>query len=278
MKGVIAFDIDGTLTHRLDWIDPQVVKALSQLGDRGWQVALLTGRIFSFGWEIFKNFSFPYLLSVQNGADILSMPDREPIKRCYLAPSILPIIQEAYDGAAEDFIIYAGIDKGDFCYYRPERFSPRMHPYLKKLESLGKEKWHPSDFQFDEEISFPLIKCFGDEKSMRRVHDDLAKNPQVEVSMIRDPIDPTLYLNLVTHPEANKGAVAAYLRERLHCPLLIAAGDDRNDLKMLKEADIAIAMNTAPEEVLAVADIHAKSASELGILDAIEEAIARAGC
>ena len=45
---------------------------------------------------------------------------------------------------------------------------------------------------------------------------------------------------------------------------------------MLKEADIAIAIQTAPEEVLAEADIHAAPAGELGILAAIEEAISRA--
>jgi len=276
MKGVITFDIDGTLTHRLDWIDPKVVKALAQLGDRGWHVALLTGRIYSFADKILQNFSFPYFLSVQNGADVLTMPGNRHLKRSYLKPDILPVIEEAYAGSTEDFIIYAGIDHGDFCYYRPERFSSKMEPYLKKLESLGAAKWQPSDFVFDQNFQFPLIKCFGDEATMRRVHDTLALNPLVEVSMIRDPIDPALFLTLVTHPEANKGSVAAYLREHLHCPVLIAAGDDRNDIKMLKEADIAIAIQTAPEDVLSVADIHAAPADELGILAAIEEAISRA--
>lgn len=276
MKGVIAFDIDGTLTHRLDWIDPKVVKVLGELPDRGWHVALLTGRIFSFAGKIIQNFSFPYFLSVQNGADILTMPGKELLKRSYLSAEILPIIEEAYGDASEDFIIYAGIDQGDFCYYRPERFSEKIKPYLKKLESLGAASWQPSDFVFDPDTQFPLIKCFGDEPTMRRVHDILDANPKVEVSMIRDPIDPALYLVLVTHPEANKGSAAAYLREHFHCPTLIAAGDDRNDFKMLKEADISIAIQTAPEDLLSVADIHAKPANELGILAGIEEAISRA--
>ncbi|MDN3506453.1 MAG: HAD family hydrolase [Simkaniaceae bacterium] len=276
MKGVIAFDIDGTLTHRLDWIDPKVVKFLEELPSRGWHVALLTGRIFSFADRIIQNLNFSYVLSVQNGADILTMPGKESLKRNYFGPEILPIIQEAYGDAAEDFIIYAGVDQGDFCYFRPERFSEKMKPYLKKLESLGAASWQPSDFEFEPEAKFPLIKCFGDEKAMRRVHDILEANPKVEVSMIRDPIDTSLYLVLVTHPEANKGSAAAYLREHFHCPILIAAGDDRNDFKMLKEADISIAIQTAPEDLLAVADIHAKPAGELGILAGVEEAISRA--
>ena len=52
MKGCIAFDIDGTLTHRLDWIDPKVIAALENLAAADWTIALLTGRIFSFAWKI----------------------------------------------------------------------------------------------------------------------------------------------------------------------------------------------------------------------------------
>ncbi|NGX27675.1 MAG: HMP-PP phosphatase [Chlamydiae bacterium] len=276
MKGIIAFDIDGTLTHQLDWIDPKVVKALQELGERGWQVALLTGRIFSFAWQILQNLHFPYLLAVQNGADILTMPGKEHLQQNYLGPEILPEIEAAYEGNSEDFIIYAGIDKGDSCYYRPERFSKKVIHYLNKLESLGAAPWQSSDFVFAKDVRFSLIKCFGEEGAMRQVHDKLQNNPNIEVSLICDPVDPSFFLNLITHPHANKGAVVHFLREHFNTPLVIAAGDDRNDIKMLQEADIAIVIETAPEEVLACADIRARPASELGILKAIEEAIALA--
>ena len=276
MKGIIAFDIDGTLTHQLDWIDPKVVRALQELGERGWQVALLTGRIFSFAWQILQNLHFPYLLAVQNGADIMAMPGKEHLQQNYLSPDILPEIEAACEGNSEDFIIYAGIDKGDFCYYRPKHFSKKVIHYLNKLESLGAAPWQSSDFVFAKDVRFSLIKCFGEEGAMRKVHDKLQNNPNIEVSLICDPVDPSFYLNLITHPHANKGAVVHFLREHFNTPLVIAAGDDRNDIKMLQEADIAIAIETAPEEVLACADIRARPASELGILKAIEEAIALA--
>ncbi|NGX38210.1 MAG: putative phosphatase [Chlamydiae bacterium] len=275
-KGVIAFDIDGTLTHRLDWIDPKVVQRLEDLTRDNWRVALLTGRIFSFAWNILQHLNFPYLLGVQNGADILEMPSKKSLKRNYLSAQIIPQIEKAYLSQKEDFIIYAGIDKGDFCYYRKERYSEKMVQYLKVLEKLGAAPWQSSDFIFDDTYTFPLIKCFGEEKEMRTLYNILKHNPEIEVSMIRDPIDRALYLNLITHPEASKGQAVHFLREYFQTPLVIAAGDDHNDLKMLQEADVGIAIETAPEEILAYADVKAKPASELGIIDAIEEAIALA--
>ena len=111
MKGLIAFDIDGTLSHRLDRIDTKVVEMLERLSTDQWQVALVTGRNFSFAWQILQNFSFPYLLAVQNGTDVLQMPEKKLLKRHYLDPQILPEIEEEYRGQKEDFILYAGMDK-----------------------------------------------------------------------------------------------------------------------------------------------------------------------
>lgn len=274
MKGIIAFDIDGTLTHRLDWIDPKVVEFLKELAAQEWQLAFLTGRIFSFAWQILHHFPFPYLLAVQNGADILEMPSKKSLKRNYLSSQIVPHIEEVYQGQREDFIIYAGIDRGDFCYFRPGRFSKPMLEYLEVLQTLSAAKWQVSDFIFKKGTHFPLIKAFGEKPGMEKLHCELKIHPELEVSMIRDPIDPKLYLNLITHAEAGKGKVIQFIRDYFQPPLVIAAGDDHNDLKMLKEADLAIAIETAPPNVLAEADLFAKPAKELGIIKAVQEAIA----
>jgi len=272
-KKIIAFDIDGTLTPRLDWIDPKVVQYLQNLTDNGWQLALLTGRVFSFASQILQYLPFPYLLAVQNGADIIEMPSKKPIQRNYLSSKILPKIEEVCKELEEDFIIYAGIDEGDFCYFRKNQFSSKMLSYLKIVESKGAAPWKESDFSFEKEISFPLVKCFGKEEELLALNPKWKDIKEVEVSFIRDPIDRSLFMDLITHPKANKGAVIQFLREHFQADLVIAAGDDRNDLKMLKEADVAIAIETAPKEVLQEADIIARPAKDLGIIEAVEKAI-----
>ena len=274
VKGLLAFDIDGTLTHRGDWIDPQVIQALKKLHDEGWQIALVTGRMFSFAQKILSYFTFPFTLAVQNGADILEMPSQKVLKRYYISSWILPKIEEAYVGIEGDFIIYSGIDEGDFCYFRPHRFCEKKLKYLRILENLGKTSWRKSNFEFESRSSFSLIKCFGDPSSMEELQMRLQKNSEIEISMIHDPIDRAYYLNLITHPNANKGHVIQFLRTFYNADCVIAAGDDRNDLKMIQEADIGIAIQTAPEEVLASAKIHAKPPQELGIIHAIDQAIA----
>lgn len=275
-KGIIVFDIDGTLTHRLDQIDPRVVKMLEHLVLSNWQVALFTGRIFSFAYPLVQHFSFPYLLAVQNGADILEMPQKKRVRRCYLDEQVLPMIEEACQGEEEDFIIHAGIDQGDFCYYRKERFSPKMLEYLQIRESLSNAPWRNGPFVFKQGTTFPLINTFGKKQAMERIQKKIQMLDGVEISMIQDPVDPLYYLNLITHPQANKGEALLFVKQAYQVSFTIAAGDDQNDLKMLQAADLAIAVDGAPPALLKIADVIAKKPEQLGIIDAVEEAMARA--
>ncbi|MCB1117940.1 MAG: HAD family phosphatase, partial [Chlamydiia bacterium] len=69
-QGLIALDIDGTLTDGSRLIPDQVVNYLHGLHDSGWQIALITGRMYSFAKRAIANMNFPYYLGIQNGADI----------------------------------------------------------------------------------------------------------------------------------------------------------------------------------------------------------------
>jgi hydroxymethylpyrimidine pyrophosphatase-like HAD family hydrolase len=54
---------------------------------------------------------------------------------------------------------------------------------------------------------------------------------------------------------------------------VIAAGDDNNDVSMFLAADICIAMASAPEHLRNAADIIAPKASEMGIIQGLQQAI-----
>ncbi|NGX46452.1 MAG: putative phosphatase [Chlamydiae bacterium] len=277
MKGLITLDIDGTLTPERHSIPKEVIDYLHHLVDEGWEVALLTGRVFSFAKGPLKALDFPYYLAVQNGADILHMAEKKQVHRRYLGADKLSQLDAVYLGTPEDYIIYAGYERGDFCYFRPHRLSTEFRAYLKKLEALVEAPWQPVDeFAFAEGEAFPLIKCAGSQEVMEALTPKIRSIGGVAVSCIHDPIDPSLYLNLITHEEANKGGAVRWLKSKLSPAYTIAAGDDRNDIPMLEEVDFAIAMEGAPQDLLAAADLVARPAHKLGIIEALKEAIRHA--
>lgn len=273
MKGWIALDIDGTITDDLHDVSSEVAVYFKSLVAEGWQFVFITGRIFSLAHSALKRFDFPYFLAVQNGADILEMPAKRLVHRSYFTSDVIGQIQEAYLGEKEDFLIYAGYERGDFCFFRPARFSPTLLSYLNQLRKLSPEPWQAvENFNFDPHMSFPLIKCLGNRHTMEKIHLSLNKNSALHVTMIRDPFCEELYLNLITDARASKGE-ALNLLTKNH-KRIIAGGDDFNDLSMLRLASTRIVMATAPKELLELADIVAPPASQLGIIPALKKAVA----
>lgn len=273
-KGLITLDIDGTITTQLRTIPGPVISYLTELSKEGWQIAFITGRTFCYAYAPLKDVSFPYYLALQNGSDILEMPSKRLISRSYLDYKVVSSIDQAYAGEKEDFLLYAGYEKGDFCYYRPARYSERLYAYLEKLKTLSVEPWLALEtFNFGENDLFSLAKCLGSQDEMKKIHPILNKIANIDVTMIRDPFSDYLYLNLITAKNATKGIALQKLKDFLGCSLAIAAGDDMNDRSMLEAADISIVMQTAPQTLLEKAHIVAPPASEMGIIPGLKKAV-----
>jgi hydroxymethylpyrimidine pyrophosphatase-like HAD family hydrolase len=274
--GWIALDIDGTITDKSHHAPKPVIEFLHSLEEKGWELVFITGRTFSFGYSVVKEFNFHYYLAIQNGADILYMPHKDLVARHYLDAQVIPILEQAYRGEKEDFLVYAGVEQGDFCYYRPERFSEKFRHHLKKIMSLSPEPWKPvHEFDFKEGLSFPLAKCLGTKESMMRVNRILQKVPTLSATMIHDPLAEDIYLILVTAKQATKGNALQVVKNILReGGPVIAAGDDLNDISMLEHADVKIVMATAPLEMHKMATILAQPGEEQGIIEALKQATA----
>ncbi len=276
-KGWIALDIDGTVVEGLKTVPAPVAETLDKLYTSGWKVLFITGRPFASAEKALTPISFPYYLAAQHGADIVEMPSRKVFEQCYLDSEVLYHAEKAYREEAEEFLVYAGFVKGDFCYYRPHRFSPAYASYFTMMQGLCPQPWQPlQSFDVLQGSRFPLIKCLGDEKTVRKVAEKLRECPGIEVVVIRDMGgDPRNFLALVTDREATKGnALHRILAKagRAKEERVIAAGDDHNDLSMLREADVRIVIEHAPPEVLAEADIIAERPSKMGLIRALAEA------
>lgn len=270
-KAVIALDIDGTITDDNHLIPDKVVDYLRELTNQ-YELFLITGRSFIFAETSIDKLDFPYKLAVQNGADILSMPEKKRLFRFYIDKKTLLLIDELTRSYSEDLIVYAGIDKGDFCYYRPQNMSPYLLRHCNRLMRFSPTEWvAASSYELIDQETFPLLKYMGENELMARIENELKGVDGIATSVIRDPLDETLSLLLVTHIEANKGRALKNLMQAFSLDLpIIAAGDDKNDIPMLDEADVSIVVETAPKFMHPLADILAKPSNEMGIINALD--------
>lgn len=275
IKGLIALDIDGTITVEHHTLPAAVVQYMSTLVKSGWGLVFITGRTFGWGYEVLKSLPFQYYFAVQNGAIILEMPSRRVVARRYLDRSVIPKMNEVCRDEPSDFVVYAGFEHDDICYFRPKRFSSELSSYLERRVNTLKEKWCPVETFEEMPIdAFASVKCFGSHSSALRLVEKIEQQVGLHVPLIRDPFDESYFVAQATHPEISKGrALQDLMGITGHLGAVIAAGDDRNDRSMLDVAHIKVVMETAPEEILQLADIVAPTAAEEGIIKGLEDAL-----
>nr|WP_166155050.1 HAD family hydrolase [Neochlamydia sp. AcF84]NGY94685.1 hypothetical protein [Neochlamydia sp. AcF84] len=274
---LIALDIDGTLAVKMQNIPPLVIHYLTTLHQQGAMFVFVTGRTFEFGYQVLKELPFNYYYAAHNGAILLSMPERRVIIKNYLDHSILHSLAKICESTFTDGVVYTGLEGNNLCYYRPNHFSQNLQYYLEKRRQSLNEEWiavaNFKEVSFNE---FPAVKCFGDEKTAQYVAERMEKSLELHAPVIKDPFGEGYYIVQATHSQANKGYALRQLIDQVgYEGVVIAAGDDLNDLSMFEQAHIKVAMADAPLQLKAKADIIAPPASSLGIIRGLKEALAQ---
>jgi len=273
-KGLIALDIDGTLTAETS-IPDEMIKYLCELHEEGWAFAFITGRPFSWAYPTLSAIPFPSFFAIQNGALLLELPSKKFLNSYYLQNDLIPSLTKLSQDFQTDYVIYSGYENGDLCYYRPQFFAPNHLSYLTERAKLLKEKWvQVSSFDHLPVHTFTAFKFFANEEKAQLLSKKIEEELSLHAPSIKDPCNADYFIVQATHPFACKGRVIQDI-----CKLasfigtIIAAGNDNNDLGMLEAATIKIAMADAPASLLKIADIIAPLATEMGLIDGLKQAL-----
>jgi hydroxymethylpyrimidine pyrophosphatase-like HAD family hydrolase len=275
IKGILALDIDGTVTAEAETIPSEVVQFFVRLYQRGWQFIFITGRSFQWGIRSLNVLPFPYALAVQNGALILDIPSEKILFRQYLSLDLLTEMDFVAEQNQTNFVIYSGYENQDLCYYQPDRLPPSIFDYLCKRKRHLKENWiSVTNFNELPVKKLASLKFFAEEKKAHIISQAIEKRLGFHAPTIRDPFSPDYFVVQVTHPEANKGSALKTYSQLFNSQYpTIGAGNDLNDLLLIQEASIKVVMGNAPEKLLALADIIAPTAEQKGIIVGLMKAI-----
>lgn len=274
-KGIIALDIDGTITADAAAIDEKVIDYLETLIQAGWHLVFMTGRTFSFAKPVFSSFKGTFFLTVQNGAALYKMPEESCCKKISLPFSLVARLTPLFEKEPFGLLIESGKENSDICYYRPSDFSKENLNYLNYRMTLAPEFWQAVDSIENLALqNFAVGKYFALEKKALDLAKKIEQIDKLTVTVIRDPFRPDFSLAIIHSKEASKGKMLLEFKKEHGWGLpVIGAGDDYNDLEMLEKSDIKIMMENSPPELHRVADILAPPVNELGIIKGLKEAV-----
>ena len=268
---LISLDLDGTLLNSKKQLSQGNLQALKACIARGIQIVPTTGRTVDGVPSVVKEIPGVRYIIATNGAMIFDMETETIIDRRMLenaqALAILRILEE-YPVMYDPYINGRGISEEKF-FGHMERYG--LPKELQEMVLVTRDVV-PNVIRFVEENGGPAekINMFFAEPSLKgEIRQRLKEITDILITS-------SIPLNLeINHPEATKGKGILRLAKHLGISReeTMAFGDGENDLSMMKEAGIGVAMENGMKELKEKADYVTGSNDEDGVAAAIDRFI-----
>jgi Cof subfamily protein (haloacid dehalogenase superfamily) len=256
---LLLADVDGTLVTQDKVLTDRAIQAVRKLNDAGILFAITSGRPPRGMAMLIEPLDIRTPIAAFNGG-LLVNRDMSVIEQRVLPPGLVHPIADLITSFSLDVWLYRGAD-----WYVPDpkgshvareaatvRFEPKIMNGLDGLtDGVAKLVGVSDDLDAVARASAAAHDKFGDHVTAARSQ--------------------PYYLD-VTHPDANKGAVARYLSARYDIPeeAIATIGDMPNDVLMFARSGLGIAMGNASPEVKRAARRITTSNEEEGFANAVE--------
>lgn len=252
-------DVDGTLVTQDKVLTDRAVDAVRELGQAGIAFAVTSGRPPRGMSMLVEPLEITLPLAAFNGG-ILVGPDMTVIEQQVIPEVLVPQIMALLTAASLDVWLYRGAE-----WYVRDRKAPHVD------REAWTVKFEPTVVERFDGLTDNVAKMVG----VSDDHDAVSSAS----TMVRDrfgdhvsaaPSQP-YYLD-VTHPDANKGAVARVLAARLGIASgqIATIGDMPNDVLMFAHSGLSIAMGNADTQVQRAARRVTTSNEDEGFANAVE--------
>lgn len=251
MYSILAVDLDDTIVRRDRTISPRTLAALAAWQETGRRVVIATGRPPRMTRSIPEALHhLPWIC--YNGA--IAFEDQEVVLEQTIAPAHVQLILERLLGADPSATVGLEIDDTLFLNRHSEKYGAQYVPDLRTVAHR------------------PAAKILMGLAQYEQVLHELGHLP----AGVRVLVSPKYELVQFMPEAASKAAALQTLLGRwgVDPQEMIAFGDDVNDVEMVHQAGLGVAVANAVPEVLAVADRVTGSVEEDGVAQVLEELLA----
>jgi hypothetical protein len=259
---LLLADVDGTLVDPNKQLTGRAVEAVARLRQAGVQFAVTSGRPPRGMAMLVEPLALTTPIAAFNGGLIVE-PDLSVIEQRTVPPGLVPQVLDLMTTSSLDAWVYRGAR-----WYVRDPGAPHVE------QEAATVQFSPTVVSGFSDLADSVAKVTG-------VSDDLgavARATTAARERFGDEVSAAqsqpYYLD-VTHPDANKGSVVAFLSERLGIPeaSIATIGDMPNDVLMFARSGLSIAMGNASPEVQRAARRVTTSNDDEGFANAVERFI-----
>ena len=262
---LIAFDLDGTLLNSSNQISAYTKKVIKRLHTNGMKVTFATGRLLSAVKEYADELEIDYPLILANGG-IIQMRQGLLISQTYLSRKAIEIVINTLKDEMAELVFFICDD----IFYRNNTNTKRQ---LHQNRTSKYKRYKIDDWEQIKDKLSQVNKCvvfnLGDNDNLMRL-DEMLKPKLIGMAQ-------TVHSNVnmfeILPDGISKASGLSMLADALGIDMqqIIAFGDHNNDVEMLAEVGLGIAVGDATPAALENANLQVASPEEDGPAHFLEE-------
>jgi Cof subfamily protein (haloacid dehalogenase superfamily) len=273
---LLALDIDGTILDPGGEITDAVRKAVGEALRSGLRVVLCTGRRYRSTLPIARSLGLAGPVVVHNGALVKDTRRGRTLEATYLDAEVQVEVRAALRAHGPPLVYVDGWPDEDVLTEPHGPIHPHQADYL---DHYGPHCRFVRDLETTARADVVMMSVVADAEAIEALHPRAlhALGERVRAHALQNPKSGAHSLEILAPGTGKWPALRRLAEAEGIAPHEIAAvGDDRNDVDLVGEAGLGIAMGNAAPEVAAVADLVVAGNDRDGVVEAIETVL-RAG-
>ena len=282
MYKLIAIDIDGTLLNSKSELTEKTRNILKEASDRGIYIVLTSGRLTNSIKKFCDEIGADKYLIAENGASIINLQNNELEYSKYISKEIVNKVLDICDKNNIYYMVYTNKElivksiKHMTMFFYKQNYNPNA-----RINTIvaGRDYIDAVTDNFTK-----LMICDEDRSIYNNIISKLREISEIDVSPVPHISTKRLEINgektTIEYSYADiclKGANKWNAIKELAFKLgieeeeIIAIGDNINDLKMIENAGLGVAMENGSPHVKALADVIAPSNNDDGVAYIVEK-------
>jgi len=252
---MIVTDLDGTLLNINEEVEKTTIEYLKKLKQEGYIIVIATGRILKSAINITQGAEFAKYIISDNGSRIYDMINKKDLFKLSIQKDTVEKICSYYDDKIN--IIEICNDEGYFAYFNDNGKNPynltqinNIKEFLKKSSDITHLSIIPKNNEYIETLKKKIEKGI----------------PNVDLFVMRDSFGEQKWMDLHAGNMTKYDSIKKIAKlEKIENKKIIAFGDGLNDITMLKNCGVGVAMGNSLEEVKEISNYVTTSHNEEGI-------------
>lgn len=252
---MIVVDLDGTLLNINKGCSKNTKEYLKKLKELGYIIVIATGRVLMDCVSVTDGAEFANYIIANSGGLIYDMDNKKIIKNNYIDKLEVRRILESYNNDI-DYITMCDL----YCYNRYGYNDIKMDFfYDKNINDIDK-------FILDNSDIYHMIVKFKDTNLLDKYY-KMYDSDKIDVLVMQDSFNENKWLEIFSEG-VNKYNSIKYISklENISNDNIIAFGDGRNDIDMIKNVGMGVAMGNALDIVKDVSKYITISHNEDGVI------------